>query len=219
MRKNLILFSLLLLSLSSFSQDVIFRNNGDKVECNIINEDSLTVFFTILKNGDKISTSLPRAEIADIFYEESADNFSSERLSPEYIQVKKVFGGYKFFYKYRELKFKDLVSILEENDLAYEEIKSARTTAVFGSIIGFAGGFLIGWPIGAAIAGGDPNWGLAAIGAGLIVVAIPLNESAYKKAKSAVDTYNYGIKTSSFWYKKELNISFTGNGLGLILGF
>ena len=35
------------------------------------------------------------------------------------------------------------------------------------------GGFLIGWPLGTALAGGDPNWTLAAIGAGCVAIAIP----------------------------------------------
>jgi hypothetical protein len=82
-----------------------------------------------------------------------------------------------------------------------------------------AGGFMVGWPIGTAIGGGDPEWAMAGIGAGLIVIAIPLSLKFNKQAKQAVDTYNGGLFTSSFWDKNELIVSMTGNSVGLVLRF
>jgi len=60
---------------------------------------------------------------------------------------------------------------------------------------------------------------MAGIGAGLIVVSIPISQSFNKKAKQAVDTYNGGLQTSSFWDKNELKLTMTGNGIGLTLNF
>lgn len=48
-------------------------------------------------------------------------------------------------------------------------------------VIGFAGGFLVGRPLGTALAGGDANRGLAAGGA-LILCSIPLTVS-FKKTR------------------------------------
>ena len=78
---------------------------------------------------------------------------------------------------------------------------------------------MVGWQIGAALGGGDPNWALAGIGAGLIVVYIPISQKFNKQAKTAVDTFNGGLKTSSFWDNNELGIGLTGNGVGLSLRF
>jgi hypothetical protein len=82
-----------------------------------------------------------------------------------------------------------------------------------------AGGFMVGWPIGTAIGGGDPEWAMAGIGAGLIVIAIPISSKFNKQAKLAVDTYNGGLPSSSFWDKNELRVSVTGSGIGLALRF
>ena len=57
---------------------------------------------------------------------------------------------------------------------------------------------------------------MAGIGAGLIVVSIPISQSFNKKAKQAVDTYNGGLQTSSFWDKNELKLTMTGNGIELL---
>lgn len=77
----------------------------------------------------------------------------------------------------------------------------------------------VGWSIGTVIGGGEPNWTMAGIGAGLIVVAILISQSFNKKVKHAVETYKGGLQTSSFWDKNELKLILTGNGIGLTLIF
>lgn len=78
---------------------------------------------------------------------------------------------------------------------------------------------MVGYPIGTAIGGGDPNWLLAGIGASLIVFSIPLSQSFNTKAKQAIDTYNRGLQTSSSLERSELKFSISGNGIGLVLRF
>jgi hypothetical protein len=78
---------------------------------------------------------------------------------------------------------------------------------------------MIGWPVGAAIGGGNPNWAMAGIGAGLIVVSIPISQGVNKHAAIAVDSYNKGLESNSFWRKRELKLQMTGNGIGLALHF
>lgn len=60
-------------------------------------------------------------------------------------------------------------------------------------IFSYAGGFMIGWPIGTAIGGGDPNWGIAAAGVGCVLLSIPLANGYKKNAKEAVSIYNNGF--------------------------
>ncbi len=45
---------------------------------------------------------------------------------------------------------------------------------VTAQVLGGIGGALVGWQLGTYIGGGEPNWTLAAVGGGLIAVAIPL---------------------------------------------
>lgn len=146
-------------------------------------------------------------------------SFMFGQKTSDSITMKKVFGGYQFYQGERLLKMSDLTITMVLNNEAYKQIKSARSAYTMASILSYAGGFLVGWPLGTAIGGGEPNWTLAGIGAGLIVVSIPIAQSFNKKAKQAVDTYNGGLQTSSFWDKNELNLSLTGNGIGLTLNF
>ncbi|SFU01618.1 hypothetical protein SAMN04489724_3311 [Algoriphagus locisalis] len=135
------------------------------------------------------------------------------------ITLKKDFWGYKFYQGDKRVQIGDLVNIMRTNEEAYKSIKSAQSNYTMASIIGFAGGFMVGWPIGTAIAGGDPSWGLAGIGAGFLVATIPLTNSFVKKSKFALDAYNGGSTSSSVWDRSEMSLSLSGSGLGLSLRF
>lgn len=136
------------------------------------------------------------------------------------IEVKKIFGGYKYTQNDASLTMRSLVKTMEANADAYELIKKARTNNTLANILSGAGGALIGFPIGTSLGGGDPNWALAGIGAGLVVVAIPISSSAFKKANQAVDLYNADLNETSFYhFKPEFNIIANKNGIGLSMNF
>jgi len=145
--------------------------------------------------------------------------FASGQISTDSVSMKKVFGGYQFYQGEKRLNMNQLVKTMEPNEQAYKLIKSAQSTKTIASIIGFAGGFMVGWPIGTAIGGGEPNWTIAGIGAGLIVISIPISQKFNKQAKQAVDTYNGLLQTSSYMNKRELKFCMTGHGVGLKLSF
>jgi hypothetical protein len=135
------------------------------------------------------------------------------------ITMKKVFGGYQFYQGEQRLNMNQLVNTMKANEQAYKQIKSAQSTYTMAMIFSYAGGFMVGWPLGTAIGGGEPNWAIAGVGAGLLVIAIPVSQSFNKKAKQAVGTFNGGLQTSSFWDKNELKLTMTGSGIGLTLNF
>jgi hypothetical protein len=92
---------------------------------------------------------------------------------------------------------KRLLEVTASNPEAYAEMKMAKNNFDAGSVVGFAGGFLLGWPVGTALAGGDPEWIMAGIGAGLLVISIPLSGAYKKHAMNAVNIYNTGISSVS----------------------
>jgi hypothetical protein len=99
-------------------------------------------------------------------------------------------------------------------------MNKAKTSGTFATVLGYAGGFLIGWPIGTAIGGGKANWGLAGIGAGILAIAFPVASGADKKTKQAVELYNASLNpTSYFQSKPELNVVANANGIGLAMRF
>jgi hypothetical protein len=167
---------------------------------------------------ESLKSSLRRATIIVSLLALSL-NFVNGQISADSITMKKGFGGYQFFQGEQRLNMKQLVSSMKPNDEAYRQIKSAQSNYTLGLILGYTGGFLIGWPIGTALGGGEPNWALAGVGAGLIVLAIPVSQGFNKKAKQAVATYNRGLRTTSFWDKNALKVSINDHGVGLTLTF
>jgi len=144
---------------------------------------------------------------------------SFSQTSDDTIKIKKVFGGYQFIQNGQKLRMGQLVTIMQPNEQAYKQIKSAQSNKTFADILGVIGGFLIGWPIGTAIGGGDPNWAMAGIGAGLIVVSFPLMSKANKWSIAAIESYNQSLKTGSIQKKPELHLAFKGNSIGLSWSF
>ncbi len=132
------------------------------------------------------------------------------------IEMEKVFGGYKYTQNGTLLKMKDLVKTMESNQQAFDLIKKAQLNNTMASIFGGAGGFLVGWPIGTAIGGGDANWTLAGVGAGLIAIVIPFSSGSNKNAKQAVELYNSSLNLSSYY---EFKVIGNGNGIGLSVNF
>jgi hypothetical protein len=135
------------------------------------------------------------------------------------IVTKKVFGGYQFYQNEARLTMGQMVRIMKPNDMAYEEIKSAQTNNTISTVLGGVGGFMFGWSVGTALGGGEPNWTLAGIGAGLAIISIPLSKKSANQAISAVRLYNEGMLTSSVYGKPNLLLGTTPDGVGLTLRF
>jgi hypothetical protein len=133
------------------------------------------------------------------------------------IEVKKNLGT-MFRQNGQNLTPKQLLVITKSNPDAYKEMKIAKANSDIGSVFGYAGGFLIGYPVGTAIGGGKPNWALAGIGAGLVVVSIPFSIAYSKHAKNAVKIYNNGLNQTGF-HNVEFNLGLTCNGIGFKMTF
>lgn len=127
--------------------------------------------------------------------------------------------GLSYFQHGSELTFNQALYRMREDEEALEQMKRARSAKSFGSFVGGVGGFMLGWPIGTALGGGDPNWMLAGIGAGLIALSIPISAAYRKNVLKAVKTYNRGLPRTSFRERREWRMSLSENGIGLTLQF
>jgi len=137
---------------------------------------------------------------------------------PDSIEIKKTFLGTVFRQNDKNLTPKQLLDITQSNSEAFKEMKIAKSNYDVGYVFGLAGGFLVGWPIGTAIAGGEPNWTLAGIGAGLIVISIPFSTAYNKHAKNAVNFYNNAWKLTGS-NNVDFKIGLTYNGIGVRVTF
>ena len=111
-----------------------------------------------------------------------------------------------------------MATIMQDNAVAMGYLNTAKGNAGFATVLSYAGGFLIGYPIGTAIGGGKPNWVLAAVGCGLLVIDIPIIGSSNKSLRKAVNAYNHNEMASRV-NKYDIRLGMNQNGLGLAFRF
>jgi hypothetical protein len=119
----------------------------------------------------------------------------------------------KFYEDNRLLKPKDVLSRMQVDEEAYKTFKKAKANYDAGQAMGFVGGFLIGWPVGTAFGGGDPEWGLAGAGAALVIGSLPLMASFKKHSKNALSIYN--AKAHEIPVKIDFHASVTSAGIAI----
>ncbi len=135
------------------------------------------------------------------------------------IQITKAGLGYKYTYDNQILTMNTLQEFVQKNPNALVYFKKAKATSGFTSVLGYVGGFMIGWTLGSAIRGEEPPWTMALIGCGVIAVAFPIASGAENNLLKAVQTYNMGIKPSPQSLKYEIKLGVNQNGLGLAIRF
>ncbi|MGV3641105.1 MAG: hypothetical protein ACO1NZ_11335 [Adhaeribacter sp.] len=137
--------------------------------------------------------------------------------SSDSIVVKKAMGVV-FLQNGKTLKPRQLLDITQSNPEAFQEMKKAKSNFDVGYVFSLAGGTLVGWTLGTALGGGEPNWAVAGVGAGLIGVSIPFSAAYSKHAKNAVRTYNGALHHTGM-NKVDLRFGLAGSGPGLRLVF
>lgn len=130
------------------------------------------------------------------------------------ITYRKVFGGYKFEQNGQALSPKSMLDIFQGNEEAYQAMRKAKSNYDPAMVLSVIGGALVGWPLGTAVGGGDPNWALAAIGGACIIGSIPLGSAFNRHAIRATDLYNGKDFTPA---SAQLYFGPTHDGLGLTL--
>jgi hypothetical protein len=134
------------------------------------------------------------------------------------VTITKTGLGYSYSRNGNPLTLNDISSLVKMNSAANSSFKAAKGISTFANILGGAGGYCIGYPLGTALAGGQANWNLLYIGAGLVAVALPIVGLAEKKLKQAMELYNQSVhQTSSIQY--ELKLKLDPSGFGLCMTF
>lgn len=111
-----------------------------------------------------------------------------------------------------------LTKVLKTNVNAHKEFRAAKNNLFFSSVFSYAGGYFIGYPVGVALAGGKPVWGMAAVGVGLIAVSVPLRLAYTRRTENAIRIYNNDLRKTGY-IQSEMRISATSNGFGFVLNF
>jgi hypothetical protein len=126
--------------------------------------------------------------------------------------------GHKFTLNSEVLSVERMGIIMKDNPTSMQFIDEAKSTTGILTVLSYAGGFMIGYPLGTMIGGGQPNWTMAAIGCGLIAICIPIASDADKKLVKAVQAFNQA-KVVSLRDNYELKLGLSQNGLGIAIRF
>jgi hypothetical protein len=129
------------------------------------------------------------------------------------IKMYKTFGGARFEMDSLVLSPKQVLQILNTEPLAFEKFKKAKANYNAAGVLGFAGGVLIGLPLGTMIGGGNPEWGLAVGGGVLILGSLSLTRVFRSHAFEAIELYNG--KTA----RLKPQFQFYGTGARLVMRF
>ena len=145
--------------------------------------------------------------------------FSFAQTVADSITMESSLGSPEYYIDGKKISLTRAIKIMKTNPMAYDQMRSARTRRNLSNATSFVGAFIFGWQVGAALGGGEPNWAVGGLGAGLMIASFPINASYSRKARQAVDTYNSGLQSNTFRNRSEINVSFARNGLGLIMRF
>ena len=168
-------------------------------------------FYTAIKQITMKKTALLLGFILSSFLFISAQNLSDS------IFVKKSLGT-SFYHQGKKLTPNELSEITRSNANAYDEMKIARTNYGVANAFGAVGGALIGFPLGTSLGGGEPNWAIAGVGVGLVLVSVPFSVAYTKHAKYAINLYNSGL-SQAYIRKVDFRVGLSCNGFGVRMTF
>jgi len=149
----------------------------------------------------------------------SQDTTAVSPENPNHLTYEKSGGGLMVKQNGKNLNQNELFDVLNEDVEASAYVRRYKTKNVTGAILGGAGGALIGFPLGQAIGGGDPQWAIALAGVGVLAIAIPIAISANNDIKKGINLYNENLVSSAFVPKPLLQFGGQQHGLGLSLRF
>ncbi len=135
--------------------------------------------------------------------------------SGQAIIMTRSFGGTRFEMDTLTLSTSQVLELMRINPVAHDQFKKGRIRNNIAGVLGFTGALLIAVPLTTAVAGGHPEWTLAAVGGALIIASIPINRSWHRLAQTSVDEYNRQLGGS----RPGSRIYFSATGVRIVVHF
>lgn len=144
------------------------------------------------------------------FEEEAADTVSTTLP----ITIRK--GLFTSFYQNNEkLSTSLLQEVVVKSPEAVSEMKRARRNYLTAVALNTLGSFMVAYPVASSVLSGSKiNWKLTGLGAGMLVVGIPLSKIATKHAVNAAEIHNRRVGKPT-GYRNNLKLNFAPTGAGL----
>lgn len=134
------------------------------------------------------------------------------------IEVKKVWGGYRFIKNEKSLSNRELIATMQAHPSALVLMKKARSIDRTASPIVAFGAVAFGFWGADLIQGNGFKLGTFGISVGLYTIGFHLHAKSDKKAIQAINLFN-GDLSHLRQQTPELKLVAKGNGLGFVLSF
>ena len=142
---------------------------------------------------------------------------NAQSINQKKISIYKTFGGVIYEVDTLTLSSKQVGMLLRQYPEAYEEFRISRSKSAISSVLGFSSGLLVAVPLVTAVAGGQPEWLLAAGGGALFLASIPFSSSSKGHALNAIEIYNSKLSASN--HRMKSTFYFYGSSASLVIRF
>lgn len=134
------------------------------------------------------------------------------------IIVQKKGLGFAYYQNGRQIGKNELLHILDNNPAARQELHKGYRNAWPATLLTFAGGLLISYPMGKQLAGGHPNWLVSGAGAGLLTFSLPFAGARMKREHQAIYVFNSGTHFAAR-PRTDLRLGYAFNRATVALAF
>jgi hypothetical protein len=197
---------------NSNSQGLTFTNRDDHKLSNISEPMNANLGFSL---SQQIKPEISGSEVIDLLYSRFGNQLPQAQGGDSIIIKKN-----RYYYQGRPLKSVPAISkVLKPDREAYTKNQTSWAVQIIAVPFAFIGGALIGFSLGSSTMVKETKTKLIIIGAGCVVVAIPLAMVSDKMRRDAIKIYNRNLNKTSFYPEKELRIELMGGGIGLNLRF
>lgn len=125
----------------------------------------------------------------------------------------------KFYYHGMQIEsMRQIKSLVANDELALKEVKKGSAAGGFGYVLGYMGGFALGWEI-VDIIMGKTNPVILASGVALTAAGLGLSFLANSYLKKGVAIYNANLSKTTSGGGVELDFGLVLGGVGLTLSF
>jgi len=213
-----IILSLILVRYAAYSQDTIVKNNGESMECIVLDVNSTFVKCKKYNSEDETIYRIVTNDIQKIKYMDGEITLFIDIDDDNNVPLitKNGFFNTGIYVGDKKLTPIQVRQLYDGNIEALSKYNSGRTFGIIGNIIALPSAFIFGWQLGSSLGGGEINkevLAISGVGTAVGMIMALVGDGSIKKS---VKIYNSKIENEN---SVQLNMGFTTSGIGLCLSF
>jgi hypothetical protein len=219
MTRFLLTLCILFCSNAAFAQDTLLLATGRQLIVNIVSVETRTVKYKRLNDEFGANYIIDKRKLSRIKYKNGTNDTltGSERSAPqgEYAYGHLRVSGRKMYLNGTRISRQEFEEELYMVPRAEQEYRYAMTNNTVGVIFALPAGYLLGWQLANAILGKKVSLPFTALGAGLFITSIVLDNAGKSRILSAVSIYNdHHVKRSV-----KIDFGLNSGGIGFAMKF